>query len=93
MAQATKCPICRYGALSPGFTTFTLERDGRTLVFKRVPAWVCGACNEAFADEEVTARLLADAEAKVADRQAIIQLFGTIDYDSEYDYKTQRNHL
>ena len=85
MAKATKCQTCRYGDLSPGFTTVTL-------VFKRVPAWVCRACGEAFADEEVTARLLADAEAKVADRQAIVQLFSTIDYDSEYDYKTQRNH-
>lgn len=83
MAQATKCQTCRYGDLSPGFTTVTL-------VFKRVPAWVCGACGEAFADEEVTARLLADAEAVVDDRQAIVRLFGTIGYDSEYDYKAQR---
>ena len=90
MTQATKCPICRYGDIAPGFTTVTLERDGRALIFERVPAGVCRACGEAFADEEVTARLLADAEAVVDDRQAIVRLFGTIGYDSEYDYKAQR---
>ena len=93
MIQATKCPVCHYGELAPGFTTVMLERDDRTLVLERVPAWVCRACDKASADEEVTARLLADAEAKIADRRAIVQLFGAIDYDSEYDYKTQRNHL
>ena len=90
MIQATKCPVCRYGDIAPSFTTVTPEQDGRTLIVERVPAGVCRACGEAFADEEVTAQLLADAEAVVADRRAIVRLFGTIGYDSEYDYKAQR---
>lgn len=57
-----KCIICRQAEVIPGQTTVTLERDGLTLVIKGVPAQVCPNCGEAYLDEEVTGRLLADAE-------------------------------
>ena len=40
----------------------TLEKDGATLVFKGVPARVCGSCGEEYVDEEITANLLRSAE-------------------------------
>jgi YgiT-type zinc finger domain-containing protein len=57
-----KCVVCKKGETKAGTTTMTLERDGATLVFKEVPARVCGNCGEAYVDEEITARLLQTAE-------------------------------
>jgi YgiT-type zinc finger domain-containing protein len=57
-----KCVVCKEGETQRGFTTVTLERDGATLVFKRVPANVCTNCGEAYIDGEVSARLLKTAE-------------------------------
>ncbi|MCZ7539092.1 MAG: type II toxin-antitoxin system MqsA family antitoxin [Anaerolineae bacterium] len=57
-----KCVICKQGETRPGTTTVTLERDGMTLVFKRVPAQICQNCGEAYLDETTTERLLATAQ-------------------------------
>ena len=43
-----KCPVCKNGDTNSGSATVTLERRGTTLVFKDVPADVCGNCGEAF---------------------------------------------
>jgi YgiT-type zinc finger domain-containing protein len=59
------CVICKHGETQPGFVTVTLEREGMTLVFKGVPAQVCGNCGEAYVDEATTAQLLDDAEHAV----------------------------
>jgi YgiT-type zinc finger domain-containing protein len=63
-----KCVICKKGETEPGHTTVTLERDGAVLVFRRVPAEVCANCGEAYVSEEVTARLLEEAEEAVQAR-------------------------
>ena len=57
-----KCVIRKKGETKPGNTTITLERDGTILVFKSVPARVCGICGEAYVDEEITEPLLKSAE-------------------------------
>ena len=57
-----KCPICKKGEMNASVATVTLERGAITLVFKEVPADVCGNCGEAFHSEEVTRALLAQAE-------------------------------
>jgi len=57
-----KCVICKHGETHPGTTTVTLEREGMTLVFKRVPAQVCENCGEAYLDEATTAHVLATAQ-------------------------------
>ena len=57
-----KCVVCKKGETKDGTTTLTLERDGTTLVFKGVPARVCGNCGEAYVDGEITAGLLKTAE-------------------------------
>jgi YgiT-type zinc finger domain-containing protein len=57
-----RCVVCRQADVRPGEATVTLERDGLTIVVKRVPARVCPNCGEEYVAEEVTARLLSSAE-------------------------------
>ena len=63
-----KCVICKQGETEPGHTTVTLERDQAVLVFRKVPAEVCANCGEAYVSEEITARLLEEAEEAVQAR-------------------------
>ena len=60
-----KCIICKQGETRPGYVTVTLERGNTTVVFKHVSAQVCENCGEAYVDDAVTTRLLAEAEAAV----------------------------
>lgn len=53
-----KCPICKHGETRPGETTVTLESNGSTVIFKRVPAEVCEVCGESYLDEITSAMLL-----------------------------------
>ncbi len=57
-----KCVICKNGETKVGRATVTLERDGTTLLFKKVPANVCATCGEEYVDEHITAKLLKAAE-------------------------------
>ena len=57
-----KCPICKHGSTHNGYASITLERDGRTLLFKDVPANICDNCGEVYHDEDVTRSLLEQAE-------------------------------
>ena len=57
-----KCVICKQGETRPGVTTVTFERNGLTLVVKKVPARVCVNCGEEYVDEQVAAKLLGTAE-------------------------------
>ncbi|MEF8754717.1 MAG: type II toxin-antitoxin system MqsA family antitoxin [Accumulibacter sp.] len=61
-----RCAICRHGETRLGAVTVPLERDGMTIVFRKVPALVCESCGEAFHDEGVTASLLKQAEQAAA---------------------------
>lgn len=53
-----KCLRCPSGESAPALVTVTLERDGTTVVFKNVPAEVCGECGEEYFADEVSERLL-----------------------------------
>lgn len=57
-----KCPICKHGNTHAGIASITLERDGSTMVFKRVPADICENCGEAYHDAKVTRSLLQQAD-------------------------------
>jgi YgiT-type zinc finger domain-containing protein len=48
------CVICKSGETQPGTATVTLEREGATVVIKRVPARVCKNCGEEYVEESVT---------------------------------------
>jgi hypothetical protein len=43
----------------------TLQRDETTVIFKDVPADICGNCGEYYLSEEITGRLLIRAEEAV----------------------------
>lgn len=49
-----------------GTTTVTLERDGTTLVLRRVPAEVCTNCGEAYVDEAISAEIVRLGEEAAA---------------------------
>lgn len=57
-----RCVICMRGETAPGQTTVTLERNGLTLVFRNVPAQVCGNCGEAYVDEGTSGDILRRGE-------------------------------
>ena len=61
-----KCMICKHGETADGFTTITLEKDGATIVFQKVPALVCDNCGEKYVDDTITSSLLKDANAIIA---------------------------
>ncbi len=56
-----KCVVCKHGQTRPGHTTVILERDGGSLVIRKVPAEVCENCGEAYVSAEVTRNLLESA--------------------------------
>jgi len=57
-----RCVICKQGETAPGTATVTLNREGTTIVVKKVPARVCDNCGEEYIDEEITDRLLRSAD-------------------------------
>jgi YgiT-type zinc finger domain-containing protein len=56
-----KCVICKHGETADGVATVTLERDGLTLVVKKVPARVCQNCGEEYVDDAVASELFSTA--------------------------------
>ena len=57
-----RCVICKKGNTRQGKATVTLERDGTTLIVRRVPAEVCENCGEEYVDETAATSLLKTAE-------------------------------
>ncbi len=61
-----KCVICKQAETIAGTTTATFERDGMTVVVKKIPAQVCPNCGEAYVDDAVASKVLSDAELAMA---------------------------
>lgn len=61
-----KCLLCRHDSTHAGLTTVTLERDGRIIVFREVPADVCDNCEEPYVADAVAESLLRRAEDAIA---------------------------
>ena len=61
-----RCGICKNGETKPGVASFLFEKNNTTIVIKNVPAQVCEVCGEKYFTREVTKRLLAESEVKVA---------------------------
>ena len=57
-----RCVICNQAETRPGTTSVILERDQLHLTINNVPARICPACGEAYADEAVAINLLRTAE-------------------------------
>lgn len=60
-----KCVICKHGETADGQAVVTLQRGESVVVFKGVPAEVCGNCGEYYLDDDVAEQLLQRAETAV----------------------------
>jgi YgiT-type zinc finger domain-containing protein len=67
-----KCVICRQGETRSGTATLVLEREGRTVIVKHVPAQVCENCGEEYVDEVAAAAALDSAERAVRDGAEVV---------------------
>lgn len=67
-----RCVICRQGDTRPGTATLVLERDGRTVIVRRVPARVCENCGEEYVDEAAAAAALDSAERAVREGAEVV---------------------
>jgi YgiT-type zinc finger domain-containing protein len=56
------CLICKNGHTAPGHVVVTLERDGRIVLLKNVPAQVCNNCSSYFLDAKTAHLVLKKAE-------------------------------
>jgi YgiT-type zinc finger domain-containing protein len=60
-----KCVLCKHGETHPGQATVTLQRGATTIIFKGVPAAICGNCGEYYLSDEVAGKVLERAERAV----------------------------
>ncbi len=58
---------------SEGYATVVLEKEGSTLVYKRVPARICNNCGEEYISSEINRTLLQHAR-KEADRGVTLEM-------------------
>lgn len=60
-----KCVICKNGETKNGFTSLSLDRMDVTIVVKNIPAEICENCGESYLSEEISARVLQEAEQSI----------------------------
>lgn len=65
------CVICKTGLLEKGKVIVTLNKDGSVIIFKNVPADVCGNCGEYYLNEDVTEDILNRANEAVKNKPEI----------------------
>ena len=68
-----KCVICKTGETAPSETTVTLEKSGKIVVFRGVPAEVCTTCGEAYVGE-MTTRVLYESMADAGESDEPVSL-------------------
>ena len=68
-----KCANCQHGRTADGYTTIVLERAQTTVVFKNVPAKICGNCGEEYVSAEVNEALLRQAREE-AERGVTLEM-------------------
>ncbi|MDI6803877.1 MAG: type II toxin-antitoxin system MqsA family antitoxin [Bacteroidota bacterium] len=65
------CVICKTGVLEKGNVIVTINRDGSVIIFKNVPADVCGNCGEYYLNEDVTEVILNRAKEAVKNKPEV----------------------
>lgn len=60
-----KCVICKQGETTPGTVTVNLQKQNSVIIFKGVTADVCENCGEYYLSEEMTDRLLKEADESI----------------------------
>lgn len=68
------CVICKQGETAPGLATVTLQRSESTIIFKQVPAAVCGNCGEYYLSPDIAGRVLSRAEVAVKNGAEVVIL-------------------
>jgi len=66
-----KCVICKLGETKKGTVTVTLERGETTIIIKSVPADICENCGEYYLSDEISERILKQAEAAVTNNAEV----------------------
>jgi len=61
-----KCVVCKKGEIGQALTTITLEKNGTTIIFSKVPCLTCDKCGEVYLDEDVTGKMDARLEKAVS---------------------------
>ena len=57
--------MCKTGETAEGKVTVSLQRDGASILVKNVPAQVCDNCGEYYLSEDISRRMLQQAERAV----------------------------
>jgi YgiT-type zinc finger domain-containing protein len=71
-----KCVICKNGETAKAFTTITFEKNGSTIIFKKVPCLTCSQCGEVYLDEDISGKLYDQTEKAASVATEInIQIF------------------
>ena len=60
-----KCAICNYGKTLPGFVSIVLEKNGTTLLFRKVPAQICDTCGEEYVSSRTNQEILERASEEI----------------------------
>lgn len=58
-----QCVICKHGETTHGQVNVTLERNGSIVIIKGVPAEICKNCGEYYLSEDVTEKVMTQADA------------------------------
>lgn len=66
-----KCVICKLGETKKGSVTVTLERGETTVLIKNVPADICENCGEYYLSDEISERILKQAETAVTNNAEV----------------------
>lgn len=66
-----KCLICKMGETSAGNVTVTLQRGELTVLIKNVPAEVCENCGEYYLSDEITDKVLKQAQLSAANNAEV----------------------
>ena len=57
-----RCIACKNGTTKPGRTSYVVDRNGRVVVIRDVPAEICEQCGEVYFDERTAQSLYDQAE-------------------------------
>lgn len=66
-----KCVICKMGETESGTVTVTIERGETTVLIKNVPADICENCGEYYLSDDISERVLKQAESAVTNNAEV----------------------
>jgi YgiT-type zinc finger domain-containing protein len=73
-----KCVVCKKGEIRQALTTITLEKNGTTIIFSKVPCLTCDKCGEVYLDEDVSDKM----DARLETAASIATEINTQEFDA-----------